>query len=86
VEFPEDTIDPVRSVSLVATKGHRPWNGFAVDDLFHEFQPTSSHAEAALAQGVRGSAMPRWTGKLPPGEQKLLARYVRSFHDQMVKD
>ncbi len=46
---------------------------------FHEVRPTTAYAEAALAHGVRGSAMPRWGGKLTPDEQKLLARYVRSF-------
>ena len=49
---------------------------------FHEVRPTTAHAEAALAQGVRGSAMPRWRAKLLPEEQKLLARYVRSFSDK----
>jgi mono/diheme cytochrome c family protein len=46
---------------------------------FHEVCPTTASAESALAHGVRGSAMPRWEGKLSPMEQKLLARYVRSF-------
>jgi cytochrome c oxidase cbb3-type subunit I/II len=46
---------------------------------FHEVRPTTAYAESALAHGVRGSAMPRWAGKLTPDEQKLLARYVRSF-------
>lgn len=46
---------------------------------FHEVRPTTAHAESVLALGVRGTAMPRWTGKLTPDEQKLLARYVRSF-------
>jgi mono/diheme cytochrome c family protein len=49
---------------------------------FHEVRPTTARAEAVLAQGVRGSAMPRWGGKLLPEEQKLLARYVRSFSDK----
>ena len=46
---------------------------------FHEVQPTTAHAATALINGVRGTAMPRWTGKLTPNEQSLLARYVRSF-------
>jgi cbb3-type cytochrome oxidase cytochrome c subunit/cytochrome c553 len=46
---------------------------------FNEVCPTTASAESALAHGVRGSAMPRWEGKLLPIEQKLLARYVRSF-------
>ncbi|MGA8350240.1 MAG: cbb3-type cytochrome c oxidase subunit II, partial [Isosphaeraceae bacterium] len=49
---------------------------------FHEVRPTTAYAEAALAHGVRGSAMPRWGGKLMPDEQKLLARYVRSFSNK----
>ena len=47
---------------------------------FHEVRPTTAHAESALAGGVRGTAMPRWAGKLTAGEQKLLARYVRSLY------
>jgi cytochrome c oxidase cbb3-type subunit I/II len=47
---------------------------------FHQVRPTTAYAESALAHGVRGSAMPRWGGKLTPDEQKLLARYVRSFY------
>jgi cytochrome c oxidase cbb3-type subunit I/II len=46
---------------------------------FHEVRPTTAYAESVLAHGVRGTAMPRWTGKLTPDQQKLLARYVRSF-------
>ncbi len=47
---------------------------------FHEVRPTTAHAESALANGVRGTAMPRWVGKLTAEEQKLLARYVRSLY------
>ena len=46
---------------------------------FHETRPTTAHAEVALADGVRGSAMPRWRGKLTPDEQKMMARFVRTF-------
>jgi cytochrome c oxidase cbb3-type subunit I/II len=46
---------------------------------FHEVRPTTAYAEAALAHGIRGSAMPRWSGKLSPYEQKLMVRYVRSL-------
>ncbi len=46
---------------------------------FHEVRPTLAHAEVALADGVRGSAMPRWRGKLTPDEQKMMARFVRTF-------
>ena len=49
---------------------------------FHEVRPTTAYAEAALAHGVRGSAMPRWGGNFMPDEQKLLARYVRSFSNK----
>ena len=49
---------------------------------FHEARPTTDYAESALANGVRGTAMPRWVGKLSAGEQKLLARYVRSLYSE----
>ena len=49
---------------------------------FHDVRPTTAYAEAAIVHGVRGSAMPRWGGKLTPDEQKLLARYVRSFFNK----
>jgi mono/diheme cytochrome c family protein len=48
---------------------------------FHEVRPTSEYAEAALANGVRGTAMPRWGPKLTPDQRSLLARYVRSFYE-----
>ena len=38
------------------------------------------YAEAALTNGVRGTAMPKWGPKLTPDERSLLARYVRSFY------
>ena len=47
---------------------------------FHEVQPTLEQAEAALSNGVRGSAMPRWGPKLKDSERSLLARYIRSFY------
>jgi cytochrome c oxidase cbb3-type subunit I/II len=46
---------------------------------FHELRPTTAQAETALAEGIRGTAMPRWGGKLMSDEQKLMARYVRTF-------
>ena len=47
---------------------------------FHEVRPSTAHAELALAQGIRGSAMPRWRGKLTDDEQKSLAGYLRTFY------
>ena len=47
---------------------------------FNQVRPTTAHAELALGEGIRGSAMPRWRGKLTPGEQKILAQYVRTFY------
>jgi cbb3-type cytochrome oxidase subunit 1/mono/diheme cytochrome c family protein len=47
---------------------------------FHEVRPTLDYAQAALASGVRGTAMPKWGPKLTAEERSLLARYVRSFY------
>jgi cbb3-type cytochrome oxidase cytochrome c subunit/cytochrome c553 len=47
---------------------------------FHEVRPTVDYALAALANGVRGTAMPKWGLKLTPDQRSLLARYVRSFY------
>ncbi len=48
---------------------------------FHEIQPTRDYALGALANGVRGTAMPKWGPKLTPAERSLLARYIRSFYE-----
>jgi mono/diheme cytochrome c family protein len=47
---------------------------------FHEVRPALDYAAAALANGVRGTAMPKWGPKLTTDERALLARYVRSFY------
>lgn len=47
---------------------------------FREIQPDEAYAEAVLADGIRGTTMPRWTGKLTPAERHLLAVYVRSLY------
>lgn len=47
---------------------------------FHEIQPNQVAAEAALKFGIRGSAMPKWEGKLTADEQRLLIRYVRTLY------
>ena len=47
---------------------------------FREVRPTLAHAEAVLASGVRGTAMPKWGPKLVAEERSLLARYVRSLY------
>ena len=47
--------------------------------------PRRTTPEAALTNGVRGTAMPKWGRKLTPDEQLLLARYVRSFSNKAVE-
>ncbi len=59
---------------------------------FEEVRPTLAYAEAVLARGVPGTAMPRWEGSpsekgTPPekggltaDERRLLARYVRTLY------
>lgn len=47
---------------------------------FRKIRPTLHYAETALADGVRGTAMPKWGPKLTPAERSLLARYVRSYY------
>jgi mono/diheme cytochrome c family protein len=47
---------------------------------FREIQPTEAYAEAVLANGIRGTAMPRWTGKLSADERRSLAQYVRTLY------
>ena len=53
---------------------------------FHEVRPTVDYALAALANGVQGSAMPKWGPKLTPAERSLLARYVQSFYGKSTAE
>ena len=46
---------------------------------FHEVQPTFDYAQATLAHGVRGTAMPKWEPKLTPDQRSLLARTFGPF-------
>jgi cytochrome c oxidase cbb3-type subunit 2/cytochrome c oxidase cbb3-type subunit I/II len=47
---------------------------------FQQIRPTLAYAEAVLADGVPGTAMPPWKDKLNDAERRLLARYVRSLY------
>jgi mono/diheme cytochrome c family protein len=47
---------------------------------FREIQPDEAYAESVLADGVRGTTMPKWTGKLTAYERHLLAVYVRTLY------
>jgi mono/diheme cytochrome c family protein len=46
---------------------------------FTAIHATPAYAEQALAQGVPGTAMVPWAGKLSVAQRRLLARYVRSL-------
>lgn len=47
---------------------------------FHEVQPSQAYAEGVLKEGISGSSMPKWEGKLTADEQRLLARYIRTLY------
>ncbi|MCE9562963.1 MAG: cbb3-type cytochrome c oxidase subunit I [Planctomycetes bacterium] len=47
---------------------------------FREVQPDTGYAEVVLANGVRGTTMPKWSGKLTPSERHLLFVYVRTLY------
>jgi cbb3-type cytochrome oxidase subunit 1/mono/diheme cytochrome c family protein len=47
---------------------------------FREVQPSEAYAEKVLANGLPGTAMPRWIGKLSDDERRLLAQYVRTLY------
>lgn len=53
---------------------------------FHEVRPTTTYAESALSNGVRGTAMPEWEQKLTADQRSLLARYVRWFFETPTKE
>lgn len=48
---------------------------------FHVRQPSPERAWTVIEQGIPGSSMPAWKGKLSDGQRSLLARYVRSLYD-----
>jgi cbb3-type cytochrome c oxidase subunit I len=47
---------------------------------FRQVRPMQEHAEQVLADGVPGTTMPPWKGKLSAAERRLLARYVRTLY------
>jgi cytochrome c oxidase cbb3-type subunit I/II len=49
---------------------------------FSRVRPSHAYAEAALRDGVPGTAMPPWKDKLTEDERQVLARYVRSLYDE----
>jgi cbb3-type cytochrome c oxidase subunit III len=53
---------------------------------FHVRQPTTGRAWTVLEQGIPGSEMPAWKGRLNDDERKLLARYVQSMYDGEQKE
>jgi mono/diheme cytochrome c family protein len=63
-----------------AGDGPTAWSLAPVPTNFREVRPTMEYALAALENGVRGTAMPRWGPKLSADERSLLARYIRSFY------
>lgn len=48
--------------------------------IFRRVQPTTERAEQVIADGVPGSSMPAWKGKLSDDDRRLLARYVRTLY------
>ncbi|TWU22153.1 hypothetical protein Pla52o_32060 [Novipirellula galeiformis] len=44
--------------------------------------PTFAYAQHVLANGIPGTAMPRWDNKLSVEDRDLLARYVRSLYEE----
>ena len=53
---------------------------------FHVRQPSPERAQTVIEQGIPGSSMPAWKGKLSDDERSLLARYVRSLYDGGSKE
>jgi cbb3-type cytochrome c oxidase subunit I len=48
--------------------------------VFLQVRPSQQSAAHALAEGVPGTAMPGWKGKLSEAERDLLARHVRTLY------
>jgi len=53
---------------------------------FHVRQPTTGRAWTVLEQGIPGSAMLAWKGRLNDEERGLLVRYVQSMYDGGQKE
>jgi cbb3-type cytochrome c oxidase subunit I len=49
---------------------------------FRNVRPTRAYAESALEEGVPGTAMLSWRGKLSASEKALLARWVRTLYSE----
>jgi cytochrome c oxidase cbb3-type subunit I/II len=47
---------------------------------FREVRPGLNRAESALAEGIPGTAMTSWRGKLSDADRQLLARFVRTLY------
>jgi cytochrome c oxidase cbb3-type subunit I/II len=48
---------------------------------FHVRQPTEDRTRSVIENGIPGSSMPPWKGRLNKDERNLLARYVQSLYD-----
>lgn len=48
---------------------------------FYVRRPSPERARTVIEQGIPGSSMPAWKGKLSGDERNLLARYVQSLYD-----
>ena len=46
---------------------------------FHQKRPDLARAEASIADGVPGSAMPRWRDRLSDADRHRLAEYIRAL-------
>jgi cytochrome c oxidase cbb3-type subunit I/II len=47
---------------------------------FRDIRPMQAYAEQVLGEGVPGTAMPPWKGKLSAADRRLLASYVRTLY------
>jgi hypothetical protein len=66
-----------RSLSKFPAPFHEKFDPLPTN--FHLEQPTRARALDVLEQGVPGTAMPSWTGKLSDSDRQLLSGYIRSF-------
>jgi cbb3-type cytochrome c oxidase subunit I len=48
---------------------------------FHVRQPSPERAWTVIAQGIPGSSMPAWQGRLSEEDRHLLVRYVQSLYE-----
>ena len=49
-------------------------------------RPTAAYAEAAIAEGIPGTAMPAWKEKLSASDRQLLTRYIRSLYHSETRE